>query len=208
MANFVSALKRVVSTDGTLTSADTQVGDILHNEFTGALSLRAQDPAGAAVEVPIPAIGGGSGTANRLCRFTTSTSFDDSSVSDNGNTCQIGQAGQWRLSCGYATGLGWTFLDNANNIVAEITGTGKATFASDLAVTNGVCLLPGIAPVAQTVLTITPVSGLVAVASDATTTPYTPGNPANWVGPAPTNVEDALDRLASYLNAVGGGAVP
>lgn len=208
MANFPSPFRRLISTDGSLVSAQTQVGDALYNQFTFVLSFRTQDALGAPVEVAVPSIGGGSGTANRLCRFTGTTSFDDSNVSDNGNTCQIGQAGQWRLSCGYATGLGWTFLDNANNPVAEITGTGKATFASDLTVTNGVCLLPGLAPVAQAVLTIAPVSGLVGVATDATTTPYTPGNPANWVGPAPTNVEDALDRLASYLNAVGGGAVP
>lgn len=40
-------------------------------------------------------------------------------------------------------------------------------------------------------------------ALDATDIAYAPGTPSNWVSPAPTTVQQALDRLAA-----AGGTVP
>lgn len=42
----------------------------------------------------------------------------------------------------------------------------------------------------------------------ATNLDYTPGTPANWVGPAPTTVQQALDRLAAKVAALNGGPIP
>lgn len=205
MANFPSPFRRLISTDGSLTSAQTQVGDALYNQFNFALSFRTQDALGASVEVAVPSIGGGGGTSNRIVKFTGGGSMDDSNASDTGVTFTIGQAGQWRLQCGYAGGTGWQWLDNVGNTLFDVGPTGKCTSTSDFVVTNGVLLLPGAAPVAQTVLTISPVSGLVSVAADATTTPYTAGIPGNWAGAAPTNVEAAIDRMAALLQVLNGG---
>jgi hypothetical protein len=207
MANYVFPLGRSVSTDGTLTGASTNVGDVLYNQSSGALSIRSQDAAGAPLDVAIPSVGGGSGTQNRLAKFTNAAGvIDDSNASDTGATFTIGQAGQWRLQCGYAGGTGWQWLDNVGNTLFDVGPTGKCTSTSDFTVTNGVFLLPGAAPPAATVLTIAPVSGLVSVASDATTTPYTAGVPGNWAGAAPTNVEAAIDRMAALLQVLNGGA--
>lgn len=206
MANYVFPLGRSVSTDGSLTGASTNVGDVLYTQFSGALSFRSQDAAGAPVDVAIPTVGGGSGTQNRLAKFTSAGVIDDSNVTDTGIGVTIGLGGQWRFFADYAGGTGWFFLDNANNAVFTVGPTGKVTSASDLTVTNGVVLLPGIAPVAQTVLTINPVSGQLTVATDATTTPYTAGVPGNWAGAAPTTVEAAIDRMAALLQVLNAGA--
>ena len=205
MANFPSPFRRLISTDGSLVSAQTQVGDALYNQFTFVLSFRTQDALGAPVEVAVPSIGGGGGTSNRIVKFWGSGSMDDSNATDNGATFTIGNAGQWRMVGNYAGGTGFQWVDNANNLLFEVGGTGKCTSTSDFTVTNGVLLLPGAAPVAQTVLTISPVSGLVSVAADATTTPYTAGIPGNWAGAAPTNVEAAIDRMAALLQVLNGG---
>jgi len=37
---------------------------------------------------------------------------------------------------------------------------------------------------------------------------YTPGAPGNWVGPAPTFVQQALDRIAARVVTLGGGPIP
>lgn len=208
MANFVSPLGRIISTDGSLTGVDTRAGDMLYNEFSAALSIRAQDAAGAPVDVAIPSVGGGSGTPNRIVKFWGPGSMDDSNASDNGAVFQIGLANQWRMVGNYAGGTGFQWFDNANNIIFEISGTGKTTSASDFTVTNGVVLLPGLAPAVQTVLTINPVSGLVSVAADATTTPYTAGVPGNWGGAAPTDIETAIDRIAAAVAGLLGGPIP
>lgn len=208
MTIFTQPLRRVVSNDGTLTSADTDVGDVLYGQFTASLSLRGQDSTGAPVEVVIPSVGGGSGTPNRIVKFWGPGSMDDSNASDNGAVFQIGLANQWRMVGNYAGGTGFQWFDNANNIIFEISGTGKTTSASDFTVTNGVVLLPGLAPAVQTVLTINPVSGLVSVAADATTTPYTAGLPGNWGGAAPTDIETAIDRIAAAVAGLLGGPIP
>ncbi len=50
--------------------------------------------------------------------------------------------------------------------------------------------------------------GTVQVADYASSVPYTPALPANWVGTDPANVKQALDRLAAYCATIGGGPVP
>lgn len=37
---------------------------------------------------------------------------------------------------------------------------------------------------------------------------YTPATPLNWVGPAPTTVAGALDRLAAVVSVSGGTPIP
>ncbi len=37
---------------------------------------------------------------------------------------------------------------------------------------------------------------------------YTPGTPADWDAPAPTTVAEALDRLATAVEGLLGGAIP
>ena len=204
MSNFVSDLKRVVSTDGTLTSADTQVGDVLYNEFSASLSLRAQDALGAPVEVAIPSVQGGSGTTNRLAKFTNTTGvIDDSNVTDTGLALTIGGGGQWRFFADYSGGTGWFFLDNANNAVFTVGPTGKLTAASDITIQGGALILTPLAGAAGSLQVNA--FGLVEKQTDATTTPYTAGIPGNWAGAAPTNVEAAIDRMAALLQVLNGG---
>lgn len=37
---------------------------------------------------------------------------------------------------------------------------------------------------------------------------YTPGDPTNWVNPAPETVQDALDRLAAAVKGLLGSKIP
>lgn len=37
---------------------------------------------------------------------------------------------------------------------------------------------------------------------------YTPLTSANWTGPAPVNIEDAIDRIAAWIQTNGGGPLP
>lgn len=39
-------------------------------------------------------------------------------------------------------------------------------------------------------------------------TAYTPTTPANWNGTPPTTIQAALDRLAAWIAAHGGGPLP
>lgn len=205
MANYVEPFRRLISTDGTLTSAQTQVGDALYNEFTFALSFRAQDGAGAPVEVVVPSIGGGGGTSNRLAKFTAAGTIDDSQASDTGTVFSVGQAGQWRLVGGYGNGSGWQFYDNANNVIFDVGPTGKITAASDITMSAGVMRLTPLSAGTAGSLQVS-AAGLVERATDATTTPYTAAIPGNWNGAAPTNVEAAIDRMAALLQVLNGGA--
>ncbi len=43
---------------------------------------------------------------------------------------------------------------------------------------------------------------------DANGLAYTPNNPVNWVSPQPTTVQEALDRMASLLDALNSGPIP
>lgn len=206
MANFVFPLGRVVSTDGSLTSAGTRVGDILYNQFTATLSLRAQDALGAPVEVAIPSIGGGSGTANRLVKFTGTGSMDDSNASDTGTVFQYGQVGQWRVVFS-AVGNGFQLLDNVANVLLDVTGTGKMTVASDFVQNTGVTILTPLGGVGAAVIQAS-AGGQLARAADATALPYTAANPALWAGAAPTNVEDAIERIAAAVSGLLVGPIP
>jgi hypothetical protein len=38
--------------------------------------------------------------------------------------------------------------------------------------------------------------------NDASGEAYTPGNPGNWVAPAPTTVQEALDRIAAQIGPI------
>lgn len=48
----------------------------------------------------------------------------------------------------------------------------------------------------------------VLICDGANNITYSPGTPGDWSGTPPTDVWIALDRLAAYLNTVGGGPVP
>ena len=43
---------------------------------------------------------------------------------------------------------------------------------------------------------------------DSGTTSYTPGTPGDWVAPAPTNAQDAMDRLAAAVAGILVGPIP
>lgn len=205
MANFVFPLGRSVSTDGSLTGASTNVGDVLFNQSSGALSIRSQDAAGAPLDVAIPSVGGGSGTQNRLAKFTNAAGvIDDSNVTDTGAALTIGGGGQWRFFADYSGGTGWFFLDNANNTVFTVGPTGKLTAASDIAIQNGALILQPLAGAAGALQVNA--FGLVQKQTDATNSPYTAAIPGNWAGAAPTNVEAAIDRMAALLQVLNGGA--
>lgn len=206
MANYVFPLGRSVSTDGSLTGASTNVGDVLYTQFSGALSFRSQDAAGAPVDVAIPTVGGGSGTQNRLAKFTSAGVIDDSNVTDEGTGVTIGGGGQWRFFADYAGGTGWFFIDNANNAVFTVGPTGKLTAASDITIQGGALILTPLAGAAGSLQVNA--FGLVEKQTDATNSPYTAANPANWAGAAPTNVEAALDRIAAAVAGMLGVPIP
>jgi hypothetical protein len=48
----------------------------------------------------------------------------------------------------------------------------------------------------------------VSLCDGTNTISFAAGNPGDWAGAAPSDVWVALDRLAAYLNTVGGGPVP
>lgn len=204
MAVFVFPLARVVSSDGTVLGPSTNVGDVLYLTATGALSIRAQDAAGAPVDVAIPSIGGGSGTANRVVKFTATGVMDDSAASDTGSVFQIGQGATWRFVADYANGTGWQFLDAAGVTVASVGPSGKVTAAGDITTTAGAFIASALAGTAGSLQVNA--FGLIEKQVDATTTPYTAAIPGNWAGAAPTNIEAAVDRMAALLQVLNAGA--
>lgn len=207
MTVYVFPAGRVVSSDGTVLSPATNVGDILYLTSTGSLSIRAQNGAGAPVEVAIPSIGGGSGTANRIVKFTATGVMDDANATDTGSTFVIGNAGQWQLQCGYGTGGGWQFFDPANNTLCEVSATGKLTVQSDIVQNTGATIITPLGGLTAAVIQAS-AGGQLARAADATALPYTPANPLLWVGPAPTNVEDAIERIAAAVSGLLVGPIP
>lgn len=204
MANFVFPLGRSVSTDGSLTGADTAVGDVLYGQATGSLSIRTQDAAGAPVSVAIPSVVGGSGTPNRVVKFIAGGSMDDSNISDSGSAVSLGQAGSFRLTGDYGGGTGWKFLNFIDAMLVEISSTGKLTCASDFTQQAGITTFTNLAGGAAGAVEVS-AAGVLQRQVDATTTPYTAGVPGNWAGAAPTNIEAAVDRMAALLRALNGG---
>lgn len=206
MTVYVFPAGRVISSDGTVLGPSTNVGDILYLTATGALSVRAQNAAGAPVDVAIPSIGGGSGTTNRVVKFTATGVMDDSAASDTGSVFQIGQGLQWRFVADYANGSGWQFLDAAGVTVASVGPTGKVTANGDITTTAGAFIASALAGAAGSLQVNA--FGLVEKQIDATTSPYTPAAPINWAGAAPTNVEAALDRIAAAVAGLLLGPIP
>jgi hypothetical protein len=43
---------------------------------------------------------------------------------------------------------------------------------------------------------------------DSGTTSYAPGTPGDWAAPAPTNAQDALDRMAAAVAVLLAGPIP
>ncbi len=199
-ANYALSANVLALTGGTMT------GDITFNGTQTFAASQVSGTMGASVTLALSSLSyTGTMSGSNITGGTFGAVSGTNLTALNATALASGTVADARLT-GNVTLQGNTFNGADQLLQLNASGDLPALGGSNLTTLNANSLTTGLLPNGRLAGTYTSALTLNNASNSFTGTfAYSPATPANWAGVAPTNVKDALDRLAARLVVVGGG---